>query len=310
MFPDHPAGVAQQPDDDAEPDPSVTDAPCGHDRLRRSDRGGDPQPSATGPDHVCDLEGGACDACGSGGEAAAAPVAAGDGDSTVGPMATKTLADHKRNHARIAAIRPPVRTDLPARTRRARRPTVALADIVRLPAAAGADVPTDAARVQADGRVSLASCFATLDWRQGDRLTVTVGDGTASLTRSHTDHGLVVGVRGQVVLPRAVRTALGVAPGGTVVAVASRHDNNVQLLGPQATADATAFTRLDTPVRDAMLQLAPALTPTRLTRLIALLAALDDARLTSLATLPADQLRALIDDVDDDGGAQRPGKVG
>ena len=205
-----------------------------------------------------------------------------------------TYADKLRADHRLDALRPPVRgvSRRHAASSR-RRPVMPLADVVRLPAHATESVPMDGTRVQANHRIALPTCCDTLGWTSDTALDVEVGDGAVLLRPAAGAGDVHVRVRAQLTLSPAMRHALGVAPGDTVVAVADPA-GTVRLLGPAALADAQRMAACPRPVRDALNQLAPVLTTRRLAHVLRLLTRVDDADLERLASLHDDELADLL----------------
>lgn len=206
-----------------------------------------------------------------------------------------SLADKKRADHRLAAMRMPVRA--PARPTGAgpRRPTVSLADVVRMPGHVEERVCVDATRVQANHRVSLASACEALGLNEGSRLRLHVGDGAVVLEPVGPDaNDLTVRVRHQVTLPAAALHALGVGPGDTVVAVVDETERLVRLLGPAAITDGQRLSSCSRPIRDAINQLAPTLTARRLAAVVKLLGRFDDEALMRLADLTPDGASELL----------------
>lgn len=95
-------------------------------------------------------------------------------------------------------------------------------------------IPTlDIARVDRSGRVSARSLLDQLGWRPGHRLRVDVFDG-AILIWPATDGLPLVGARGDLVLPVAVRQMCAINTGDLVV-LAAEHTRDLLIVHPAAT---------------------------------------------------------------------------
>ena len=218
------------------------------------------------------------------------------GDTVPGVMQSTGFATKAASDAKIASLRPPVRATGARAPRGTGRPAAVLGELVRMPDTGASPMPTDAARVQAGNhRVVLRDCCLALGWEPDTRLNLTCFDGTAVLTEEPDGEGGGPSVRGryQLALPVAARTALGVTAGDTVVAVADVAASHVRLLGPAALEDASRFSHLPRPMRDALNQLAPSLKPRRLSLVLQLLGRFDDDQLAALAELDPAELAAL-----------------
>ncbi|MFI5913384.1 AbrB/MazE/SpoVT family DNA-binding domain-containing protein [Dactylosporangium sp. NPDC051541] len=103
-----------------------------------------------------------------------------------------------------------------------------------MPSAAEPVVPTlDIARLDRSGRVSARSLLDQLGWRPGDRLRVDVIDG-AILIWPASDGWPLVGARGDLALPVAVRQMCAIYTWDLVVLAAERvHD--LLIVHPAAT---------------------------------------------------------------------------
>ena len=93
--------------------------------------------------------------------------------------------------------------------------------VLGLPTGVGAGaLVVETARMDSSGRVSARHLLRALGWRTGHRVEIGVVDGVVVLGSSAT--GLhVVGSRGEVCVPVAVRRMCGIAPGSPVLLAAS-----------------------------------------------------------------------------------------
>ena len=217
------------------------------------------------------------------------------GDTVPGVMQNSGFATKAASDAKIASLRPPVRATGTRAPRGTGRPTAVLGELVRMPDTDAPPMPSDAARVQSGNhRVVLRDCCLALGWEPDTTLTLTCFDGTAVLTEAAdgAGGGPAVRARYQLALPVAARAALGVGEGDTVVAVADVAGGHVRLLGPAALEDASRFSHLPRPMRDALNQLASSLKPRQLSLVLQLLGRFDDDQLAALAELDPAQLTA------------------
>ena len=113
--------------------------------------------------------------------------------------------------ALIPAARPVPVTDPP--------PLPALAAL-RLPAAPWSELVLDLARVDRSGRLSSRGLLRALGWSSGHRLEIDAVEGAVVVGSSPAGRW-VVGSRGDIAIPAAVRGLCGIEVGESVVLVAS-----------------------------------------------------------------------------------------
>jgi hypothetical protein len=90
----------------------------------------------------------------------------------------------------------------------------------------------DTAYVDSSGRIGVQALLQTLSWNAGHPLAFDVADRTVIVTSSHV-RGHVVGARGTLALPMAIRRMTGIDCGATVI-VAVNLATRTMFIHPEA----------------------------------------------------------------------------